>query len=84
MKTQVVQRATALWAGGDRWEKILATLRSEGYSKVDSIRATVELLRLPLSEAKWVVHNSETWSDARDRDDAWQERLVRDLEAGAL
>lgn len=82
MKTQVVDRANALWAHGDRWDEILATLRAEGYSKVDSIKATVELLRLPLAEAKRVVHDSTTWSDAKARDEPWQDRLVLELDCG--
>ncbi len=80
--TKVVERANTLWSHGDRWDEILATLRAEGYSKIDSIKATAELLRLPLAEAKWVVHNSATWSDAMARDDAWQDRLVLELDAG--
>lgn len=80
MKAQVIERATNLWAEGERWEAILAALRADGFSKVESIRATVELLRLPLGEAKWLVHNSATWSDSKAKDDAWQERLVAELE----
>lgn len=80
---QVIDRAAVLWNRGDRWDAILATLRAEGFSKVDCIKATVDLLRLPLGEAKRVVHDSETWADVRDRDDEWQENLVAELEAGS-
>lgn len=82
MKTPVVERANILWVHGDRWDEILATLRAEGFSKIDSIKATVELLRLTLAEAKRVVHHSATWSDAKALDDAWQGRLVLELDGG--
>lgn len=56
---QVVERASTLWATGDRWDAILAALRAEGFSKVDSIRATVELLRLPLARGE--AHRPQQW-----------------------
>ena len=40
---QATERATALWDQGARWDEILASLRAEGFSKVDCIRATVEI-----------------------------------------
>ncbi len=84
MTTEVLDRAAVLWSEGDRWNAILATLRAEGFSKVDCIKATVDMLRLPLGEAKRVVHESDTWADVRQRDELWQDRLVTELEAGAL
>jgi hypothetical protein len=33
---------------GARWNAILEALRNEGFSKIDCIRATVEILRLPI------------------------------------
>lgn len=80
MTTQVIERATVLWGEGDQWDTILARLRAEGFSKMDCIRATVEVLRQPLGEAKRVVHNSETWADIRQRDDDWQDSLVAELD----
>ena len=79
---QVIERAGVLWDDGDRWDVILARLRAEGFSKIDCIKATVELLRLPLAEAKRIVHDSETWVDVRQRDDEWQDGLVAELDAG--
>jgi hypothetical protein len=66
---QATERATALWNGGARWDEILESLRAEGFSKVDCIRATVEILRLPLADAKRIVHESRAWADRRERDD---------------
>lgn len=69
------ERATALWDGGARWDQILASLRSEGFSKVDCIRATVEILRLPLADAKRIVHESRAWADRRETDDQFHDVL---------
>ena len=80
MSTQVTDRAARLWDDGARWDAILATLRAEGFTKVDCIKATVELLRLPLADAKRVVHDSQTWADARGRDDEWHDGLVAELD----
>ena len=81
MSTQVTDRAARLWDDGARWDSILTTLRAEGFTKVDCIKATVELLRLPLADAKRVVHDSQTWADVRGRDDEWHDSLVAELDA---
>jgi len=49
-------RARELWQEGRAWEDMIADLRAEGFSKIDCIRVTVELLRVPLGEAKALVH----------------------------
>ena len=41
----------------------------------------MELLRLPLADAKRVVHDSQTWADVRGRDDEWHDGLVAELDA---
>jgi ribosomal protein L7/L12 len=81
MMAPVTERAAALWEAGERWDAILSALRTEGYSKVDCIKATIEQLRLPLTDAKRVVHESAAWADVRQDDDEWHERLAADTEA---
>ena len=81
MSTHATDRAASLWDDGARWDAILATLRVEGFTRVDCIKATVELLRLPLADAKRVVHDSQTWADTRGRDDEWHDSLVAELDA---
>lgn len=54
----------------------VAFLRREGFSKIESIYVLVHERGLPLSEAKLVVHTSETWNDARDRDDQFHDDLI--------
>jgi hypothetical protein len=68
---------------GSRWDAILENLRAEGFSKIDCIRATVEVLRLPLADAKRLVHESRAWADRRDQDDQWHDALIAELEAEA-
>lgn len=72
-----------MWEGGVRWDAILEALRNEGFSKVDCIRATVEVLRLPLAGAKRIVHESRAWADQREHDDEWHDALIGELEAEA-
>lgn len=84
MIAPVTERAAALWQAGERWDAILGVLRAEGFSKVDCIKATVDQLRLPLGDAKRIVHDSATWADVRERDDDLLDRLASEVEAGAL
>ncbi len=48
------------------WDAVLAQLRSDGFSPVESIKVTRAVLHVSLGEAKQIVHTSEAWSDARD------------------
>jgi hypothetical protein len=83
MIADVKGRAAKLWQAGERWDAILGALRAEGFSKIDCIRATVEQLRLPLVDAKRVVHDSTAWADIRESDDELLDRLASEIEAGA-
>lgn len=80
---EVTERATAMWDDGARWDEILGTLRDEGFSKVECIRATVEILRLPLADAKRIVHESRAWADRREDDDRFHEVLEAEFRADA-
>jgi hypothetical protein len=82
MRADVTDRAATLWQAGERWDAILGALRAEGFSKVDCIKATVQQLRLPLADAKRVVHDSAAWADVRERDDEVLDRLAREVEVG--
>ena len=78
---QVTERATAMWDDGARWDEILETLRAEGFSKVDCIRATVEIL--PLADAKRIVHDSRAWADRRKTDEQFHDVLEAEFRAEA-
>jgi hypothetical protein len=84
VRTNASDRATAMWSEGSRWDAVLRTLRAEGYSKNDCIRASVDVLRLPLADAKRLVHESDVWRDLRDADDEWHDALIAELRAEAL
>lgn len=48
------------------WEQVLAQLRAEGFSPVESIKVTRAVLHVSLGEAKRIVHQSKAWEDARE------------------
>ncbi len=48
------------------WEQVLAQLRAEGFSPIESIKVTRAVLHVSLGEAKRIVHQSRAWEDARD------------------
>lgn len=77
--SQSTTRAQELWSDGRAWEEIVASLRAEGFSKIDCIRVAVELLRVPLGEAKRLVHFSAAWADLRQRDETFQSLAVAAL-----
>lgn len=80
MAATATEEATALWSGGETWSAILRELRDRGFSTVDAIRATAEVLRLPLSEAKHVVHFSDAWEETRENFERFHEVLESALE----
>jgi hypothetical protein len=81
--SHVTEQALARWDDGARWDAILEALRNEGFTKVDCVRATVEVLRLPLADAKRIVHESRAWADRRERDDKWHDTVIAELQAEA-
>ncbi len=40
------------------------------------------MLRLPLADAKRLVHQNGTWQDVRDADDHWHGSLADEMQAG--
>ena len=53
-------------AAHEEWEHVLAQLRTEGFSPIESIKVTRVVLRVSLGEAKRIVHQSRAWEDARE------------------
>lgn len=84
MSTDVTERASTMWQAGERWEAILGALRDEGYSKIDCIKATVEQLRLPLADAKRIVHESPAWAEVQREHDVLLDRWADEAERGVL
>ncbi len=73
--TAVSSRARDVLDDTGSWEATLAVLRSEGFTKVQSVRATVDVLGKPLEEAKTLVHESSAWNDRRGPDEAFHASL---------
>lgn len=62
------QAPSASTSDADRgdWNAVLAQLRADGFSPVESIKVTRAVLHVSLGEAKQIVHTSEAWADARE------------------
>jgi hypothetical protein len=60
-------------------EGLLEYLRRSGQSRMDAIRALVELRGLSLARAKETVHFSRTWADLRESAEEFHEFLQRTI-----
>ena len=63
-------------AAHEEWEHVLAQLRTEGFSPIESIKVTRVVLRVSLGEAKRIVHQSGAWADARHEFEKLQDEAV--------
>lgn len=63
-----------------RTEDVLALLRKRSSSKLTSIKIVAQLLDIPISEAKLLIHTSETWKDVRPRDEDFIHEILNYLE----
>jgi len=50
----------------NKTEEMLLLLRTEGYSKAESMWVTHELMSITFGEARAIVHDSVTWKDYHD------------------
>lgn len=69
------RRASELLTELGLWDTVLERLREESFSQMESIKATVERLGVPLAEAKKVVHRSEAWAGVRAENDTFHQEL---------
>ena len=60
---------------GATTEDLIAWLRSEGCSKVDTIQVLAHVLGTTFTALKEVVHTSPTWADRREIDDDLHDKL---------
>ena len=65
-------------AAGKSNDDLVAFLRTQGCSKVESMAIVARACGVGLGEAKEIVHLSKAWADTRERD----ERFQQSLEAG--
>ena len=75
--TALIDQCQQLNAQGNGNEEIVALLRAQGCSKVESIVVLVKALKSENRKAKEIVHLSKTWADVRERDDQFHEALVK-------
>jgi hypothetical protein len=54
---------------GHTLDDVLAVLRRDGCTKIESARALVDGANMSLHAAKQKVHESPVWADAWDRDE---------------
>lgn len=69
---------------GKGLEAIMKFLRGLNYTKLQSVTVLVQLTGNPLNQLKSVVHESDTWSDFRDRDEEFLRDLDETLEEALL
>lgn len=75
-------RASELLREFGLWDIVLERLRTEGFSQVQAIKATVERLGVPLAEAKQIVHLSKAWADVRSENDRFHQALDEAASSG--
>ena len=64
---------------GRSLEAVVADLKNEGFSRVDSIRAVVEITGASLGDAKLIVHRSQAWEDVRQETEDFHVALETEL-----
>ncbi|MCP3993625.1 MAG: hypothetical protein GY722_00970 [bacterium] len=65
---------------GDSVEQILASLRAQGASIVDSLKVVRAVEGVRLGRAKEIIDNSKTWADARESNDELRSIAVQSIE----
>jgi ribosomal protein L7/L12 len=76
-RPSVTSRARKLLEAGENYDVVLAFLRAEGVTKLDSIKLFCEVAGLSLLDAKRLVHNSDVWTDSFQRDENFHASLLK-------
>lgn len=74
-----IEQCHKLRAKGDSNEEIVSFLRSQGYSKTQSIALVAKALNLSLAQAKELVHDSCAWADVRQRDELFHDAVEKNM-----
>jgi|SRR5277367_4644388 len=75
--SSIAVHAEKLLKAGESYEVVLTFLRGQGVSKLDSIKVLCQTAKLPLAEAKRLVHNSAVWKDSFARDERFHDSLLK-------
>ena len=73
------EEVVRIWRGAADRETFLHSMRAQGATKIESIRALRRVANMPLGEAKEVVHFSPTWADRRAADDRFHQAVITAL-----
>jgi len=65
---------------GSSVEEVLASLRSEGATIVDSVKVVREVEGVRLGRAKEIVDSSDTWADVRESNERVRSLAMQSLE----
>jgi hypothetical protein len=79
-KEKVLIACGELFAQSGELEPVVKFLKGLGLSKVESMICIVESGVAPMSQAKEIVHNSDSWAERREADDAFHEQLHESLD----
>src|SRR3954467_9430568 len=77
---QLLRSARQMQLRGRSVEEILVSLRDEGASAMESIKAMRELLGISLGAAKDLVHHSHAWSELQGLHEAVHDKAVEAVE----
>ena len=75
----LIEQCQQLFTEGKGNEEIILFLRRRGCSKVQTIALIAKALNLGLTQAKEMVHTSNTWKDAREQDERFHDSLEKGL-----
>jgi ribosomal protein L7/L12 len=75
--SSIATNVEKLLKAGESYEVVLTFLRGQGVGKLDSIKVLCNTAKLPLAEAKRLVHNSVVWKDSFARDERFHDSLLR-------
>jgi ribosomal protein L7/L12 len=75
--SSIVMHAEKLLKAGESYEVVLTFLRGQGVSKLNSVKVLCNAAKLPLAEARRLVHNSVVWKDSFALDERFHDSLVK-------
>jgi hypothetical protein len=75
-QTELLATCATMFAESAALDDVLAFLREQGCSKVESIRTLVQVGKLNLRDSKRVVHASKVWADTREDDERLHDTLL--------
>ena len=66
---KLIDECRRFFAAGDEYENVIAHLKNNGVSKLQTMRVFCELANISIDEAKRIVHLSQAWKSAYEKDE---------------